>query len=77
MVLGLEAAGDRDRLGRRIVRRHGDSLRQNRLALHDLNARYKVADESPSLRDGPFLKDLPEGGRVPLISLLVRNSACR
>ena len=46
-----------DRFGRHTVRRHGDILRQNRLVLHDLNARCEVADESLPLLEGTF----PEG----------------
>ena len=39
--------------------RHGDSLRQNRLVLHDLNARCEVADECPPHQDGSILQDRP------------------
>lgn len=66
MVPGLGAACREDRIGRHTIRRHGASLSQNSLVLHDLNARNEYAEESIPLWEDAFAQELPDVGHVPL-----------
>ncbi len=53
---GLDEIKNRGRFRRHPVLWHGDSVRQNRLVLNDLDALHEVADQGLPLRERPFLE---------------------
>ena len=77
LALGQVAGGGKSRFGRHTVRWHGDSLRQNYPALHDISTRYELADESLPPQEPPTGSSFKKAATFPLILVLVGSSARR